>query len=76
MSFFDDMPEVLARLIDSDLSPLQKCFSFIREGILLGYLKKEQRIVERELVDLLKIIGCSAIYGAPMGGGRAESMPN
>jgi len=51
----DDMPEALINLIDSDLPPAQKCFSFIREGILLGYLKKGHRIVERELVDLLKV---------------------
>jgi DNA-binding GntR family transcriptional regulator len=55
MGFLDDIPEVLVHLIDSDLPPLQKCFSFIREGILLGYLKKGQHIVERELVDLLQV---------------------
>ena len=50
-----DLPESLARLIESDLPPMRRCFSFLKEAILLGYLKKGQRIVERELVDLLKV---------------------
>lgn len=55
MDLLSDMPEVLLKVIDSDLPPLQKCFSFIRDGILLGYLTKGQHIVERELVQLLKV---------------------
>jgi len=51
----NDIPKILTNLINSDLPPRQKCFSFIRESILLGYLKKGQHIVERELVDLLKV---------------------
>lgn len=50
-----DLPESLAQLVESDLPPMRRCFSFLKEAILLGYLKKGQRIVERELVDLLKI---------------------
>ena len=51
----NDLSKIFSHLIESDLPPRQKCFSFIREGILLGHLKKGQRIVERELVDLLKV---------------------
>ena len=50
-----DLPESLIQLVESDLPPMRKCFSFLREAILLGYLKKGQRIVERELVDLLRV---------------------
>lgn len=50
-----DMPESLRVLIESDLPPTKKCFSFLKKAIFLGYLKKGQHIVERDIVDLLKI---------------------
>jgi DNA-binding GntR family transcriptional regulator len=34
---------------------MQRCFVFLREAILIGYLQKGQHIVERDLVDLLEI---------------------
>lgn len=50
-----DLPENLLHLIESDLPPVKKCFSFLRKAIMTGYLKKGQHIVERELVQLLGI---------------------
>jgi len=50
-----EISEKLLALIQKDLSPKEKCLSFLKKAIFLGYVKKGQRIVERDLVDLLKI---------------------
>ena len=50
-----EMPESLTRLVESELSPAKKCFSFLRKAILTGYFKKGQHIIERELVEILGI---------------------
>lgn len=42
-------------IIEKNLSPSEKCYFFLKEGILTGYFKRGQRIVERDLINLLHI---------------------
>lgn len=50
-----EMPPKMQKIIKSDLSPYAKCYSFLKEGILTGYFKRGQRIVERDLIALLSV---------------------
>jgi len=49
------LPSKMLKIIDQDLSPSAKCYIFLKEGILTGYFKRGQRIVERDLISLLSV---------------------
>lgn len=49
------MPLNMQKIIEKDISPSAKCYSFLKEGILTGYFRRGQRIIERDIITLLSV---------------------
>lgn len=45
----------MKQIMKNEASPYAKCYSFLKEGILTGYFKRGQRIVERDIIALLSV---------------------
>lgn len=45
----------MRQIAEEDMSPSAKCYAFLKEAILTGYFKRGQRIVERDIIQLLSV---------------------
>lgn len=52
---YSSIPDNMKKIIEKDLPPSVKCYSFLKEGILTGYFVHRQRIIERDIISLLSV---------------------
>lgn len=45
----------MRQIVEKDMSPSAKCYAFLKEGILTGHFRRGQRIVERDIIQLLSV---------------------
>lgn len=49
------MSPKMQKIAEKDIPPFAKCYAFLKEGILTGYFKRGQRIIERDIITLLSV---------------------
>lgn len=49
------MSPKMQKIAEKDIPPSAKCYAFLKEGILTGYFRRGQRIVERDIITLLSV---------------------
>lgn len=51
----NEMPAKMRKTLAQDIPPSTKCYAFLKEGILTGYFRRGQHIVERDIIALLSV---------------------